>query len=251
VARSVGSQPASTCLELPVRPASELVESLGSRHRKRNRRMLRRIDDLELRTDPVPSEPGPIAHAVVELLDLHARQWAGRPINPAHVSGRFRRHLTAAAQRMVPAGQAALLRTTLDGTVVAVSMSMLTDDLVGAYLYGVDPDLRAQVDVQALMVRQRLDVGLARGAHRPSLLRGDEESKRRWEPAERPNQQIVLLRPLSAPAVVTAAAMLVRGAAEDRIRRSPGATRAVLRLRERWHSIAAGSPAGPRPGGTG
>jgi CelD/BcsL family acetyltransferase involved in cellulose biosynthesis len=125
----------------------------------------------------------------------------------------------------------------VDGTVVAVSLTVLTDDLVGAYLHGVDPKLRAQVDLQALMLLHRLEVGLARGARRLSLLRGDEEAKRRWEPVERRNQRLVLLRPLSARAVLGAAAMLARGAVEDRVRRSPGATRTALRLRERWQSV--------------
>jgi CelD/BcsL family acetyltransferase involved in cellulose biosynthesis len=241
----VVTQPASTCLELPVRPAGELVESLAGRHRKSQRRALRRLDGLDLRTEPVPAEPEPIAAAMAELLDLHARQWAGRPINPTHVSDRFRRHLTAAAQRLVPAGQAVLLRTTLAGTVVAVSVNLLTDDLVGGYLYGVAPELRAQVDVLTLVLRTRLDVGVARGARRLSMLRGDEEPKRRWEPTERRNQRIVLLRPRTGRAVVGAVAVLTRAAAAAQVRRSPRATRAVLRLRQRWHSVAA---AGRRAG---
>jgi CelD/BcsL family acetyltransferase involved in cellulose biosynthesis len=240
-------QQASTCLELPVRPVDELVESLSARHRKSRRRALRRIDGLDLRSQAVPPEPEPIARAVGELLDLHVRQWAGRQINPTHASRRFRSHLTAAAQRLIPSGQAMLLRFTLDGSVVAVSMNLLTDDLIGGYLYGVDPALREQVDAQVLMLRTRLEVGVDRGARRLSLLRGQEEPKLRWEPTARPNQRLVLLRPRSNRAVLGAVAVLLRAAAEEQARRSARAVRLGTWLQQQQRSVAARREPDPGP----
>ena len=145
--------PASTCLELPIRPLPELLAELPSRHRRDLARQQRRADRLALRAERVPPAPEPIAAAVADLLDLHARQWAGRPVNPLHLDPRFRAHLTDAARAMVPAGQAALTRFVLAGELVGVAFALIADGAIGGYLYGVRPELRDRLDVSALVVR--------------------------------------------------------------------------------------------------
>jgi hypothetical protein len=79
--------------------------------------------------------------------------------------------------------------------VAGVSMFLLTDRTVGAYLYGVEPRLRALVDITVMNARAGLELATQVGAQRLNLLRGAEESKLRWQPRELRNQQMVLLRP--------------------------------------------------------
>ena len=215
--------PASTCLELPVRPLPELLAALPSRHRRDLARQQRRADRLAVRAEPVPAAPEPIAAAVAELLDLHARQWAGRPVNPLHLDPRFRAHLTDAARGMVPAGQAALTRFVLSGEVVGVSLALIAGGAVGGYLYGVRPGLRTRLDVSALVVRTDLELGRTSGATRLSLLRGEEESKLRWQPSARRNQRVLLLPPAATAGHGLAAAALLRRAVAGRVRRRTGA----------------------------
>lgn len=227
--------PASTCLELPTAPVETLLAELPGKTRGDLRRKLRLADGLGLRLGEVPDDPAAVAAAVTELLDLHARQWAGRAVNGIHLSDRFRRHLTVAAQRMVPAGQAALTRHVVAGAAAAVSLFLLTGDMVGGYLYGVDPALRSKVDVSALMVRAGLELGRHRGAGRLSMLRGDEPAKLRWRPKVERNQRVLLLRPDCARGRVAAAGSLLGGAGRDLLGRSPRAVRLATRLHHPRH----------------
>jgi CelD/BcsL family acetyltransferase involved in cellulose biosynthesis len=224
--------PASTCLELPVRPLTELLATLPSRHRRDLARQERRAEQLALRAEPVPSAPEQIAAAVGELLDLHACQWAGRPVNPLHLDPRFRAHLTDAARAMVPTGQAALTRFVLDGELVGVSLVLIADGTVGGYLYGARPGLRTRLDVSALMVRADLQLGTSRGATRLSLLRGEEEPKLRWQPAARRSQRVLFLPPIAGPGQGLAMAALLRRAVAERVRSAnrPSAVGVVARV---------------------
>jgi CelD/BcsL family acetyltransferase involved in cellulose biosynthesis len=224
--------PASTCLDLPVRPLPELLAALPSRHRRDLARQQRRADRLAVHAEPVPAGPEPIAAAVAELLDLHARQWADRPVNPLHLDPRFRTHLTDAACAMVPAGQAALTRFVLSGEVVGVALALIADGTVGGYLYGVRPELRGRLDVSALVVRNDLELGRSRGATRLSLLRGEEDPKLRWQPTARRSQRMLFLPPAGSVGHGLAVAALLRRAAAERVRLADGnsAVRVVRRV---------------------
>lgn len=212
--------PASTCLELPVRPLPELLAALPSRHRHELVRHQRRTERLAVRAEPVPAAPEQTAAAVAELLELHARQWSGRPVNPLHLDPRFRVHLTEAARRMVPAGQAALTRFRRAGELVGVSIALIADGSVGGYLYGVEPELRAQINVSALIIRTDLELAHALGAARMSMLRGEEAPKLRWRPAARRNQRMLLLRPAATAGHGLAVAALLRRGGAERVRRA-------------------------------
>jgi CelD/BcsL family acetyltransferase involved in cellulose biosynthesis len=210
--------PASTCLELPIRPVPELLATLPSRHRRDLGRQQRRMDRLDLRVEPVP--PGAERDGVAELLELHARQWAGRPMNPLHSDPRFRHHLTEAVGRMAPVGQAALTRYRLAGEVVGVSLALIADGAVGGYLYGVRPDLRTQLDVSALVIRTDLELGRSRGAARLSMLRGEEHPKLRWQPTALRSRRVLLLPPAVTAGHGVAVAAVLRRSGAERLRRA-------------------------------
>ena len=168
----------------------------------------------------MPVEPEQISAAVAELLDLHASQWTGREVNPLHLDPRVRYHLIEAGRRMVPAGQAALTRFVRAGEVVGVSLALIGDGTVGGYLYGIRPELRAQVSVSAMGIRADLELGRARGAATVSMLRGEEGPKLRWKPTARRNQRVLLLPPAATAGHGLAVAALLRRGGAERVRRA-------------------------------
>jgi CelD/BcsL family acetyltransferase involved in cellulose biosynthesis len=227
------SRPASTCLELPVCDPEALLAPLTPKHRQYLRRQARRVNELGIRVVTVPAEPEPLTRAVAELLDLHARQWAGRPVNTLHLTAGFRDHLSAAVRHLAPAGRAAVTRYMIDGTVGAASLFLLTDQTVGGYLYGVAPALKARLDIGSLMIRSGLDLGRETGATTLALLRGQEQSKLRWQPRARHSRRVVLLRPEAGRGHAAAASGLLWRAGRERLRHSPTVLRAADRLRYR------------------
>ncbi|MFD0539615.1 GNAT family N-acetyltransferase [Actinomadura luteofluorescens] len=200
-----------------------VLDRLPRRTAGKMRAKLRKIDVRGITAESVPADRVP--DAVHALLDLHTRQWRGRPINPEHTRERFRRHLAEAAAGMVRDGRAAVLQYRWDDRLVAGDLVLIGHRHVGAYLYGALPDLRSRVDVSLMMLRE--DLALARDRHRQSvsLLRGDEPYKLKWRPTPVRNERIILGR--------TAAATAYAGLAR---------TRAYLSERRRG---GPGTPAGP------
>ncbi|NDU76786.1 GNAT family N-acetyltransferase [Actinomadura sp. DSM 109109] len=194
--------PSSVCLELPATGGDAGIDAVLDRLTRRAagkmRAKLRKIDVRGITAESVPADRVP--DAVHALLDLHARQWRGRPINPEHTRERFRRHLAEAAAGMVREGRAAVLQYRWDGRLVASDLVLIGHRHVGAYLYGALPDLRSRVDVSLMMLRE--DLALARDRQRQgvSLLRGDEPYKLKWRPTPVRNERIILGRTASAAA---------------------------------------------------
>ena len=216
-------RPGSVCLELPVADTETLLADLPAKQR----RHLRRNERLALQHDVVATDPEALSRAVGELLDLHGREWSGRAGNALHRTDAFRRYLTGAVQRLAPQGRAAVTRHTLDGTLVALSLTLHTTDLVAGYLCGTEPELRKKVDISALLIESGLILGRERGATRLSLLRGEEAGKLRWQPQVRRNQQLLLMRPEVGRGHRAVALGLLRQAGRARLGRSPTVRRAA------------------------
>jgi hypothetical protein len=170
------------------------------------RAKLRKIDVRGITVETVPPEDA--ADAIGALLEMHARQWRGRPMNPEHSRERFRRHLAEAGAAMVREGRAAVLRYHWDGRLVASDLVLIGHRFVGAYLYGAIPELRDNVDVALMLLREDLALARAHGRQAVNLLRGEEQYKLKWRPRRVQNQRIVLGR--SLPASLFAGLALVR-----------------------------------------
>jgi CelD/BcsL family acetyltransferase involved in cellulose biosynthesis len=187
---------ASLCLELPATTMEELVRELPSHSRKTVRRRLNQLDRSGLEVGEVA--PADAARAVGDLLRLHAAQWQGRGVNPAHLTAEFRAFLTGAIGGMIATGGAVLHEYRLDGQLMASSLVLLSPELAGGYLFGADPALRERVDVTTMLLADTLPLAHRRGCATMSMLRGAEEHKRRWRPAESANSALLLARPGSA-----------------------------------------------------
>jgi CelD/BcsL family acetyltransferase involved in cellulose biosynthesis len=224
--------PASLCLELPATTMEELVRALPSHSRKTVRRRLNQLDRSGLEISEVT--PGGAAGAVGQLLRLHAAQWQGRGVNPAHLSPRFRAFLTGAVGDMIETGRAVLFEYRLDGRLVASSLVLLSPELAGGYLFGAEPALRERVDVTTMLLADALPLAHRSGCATMSMLRGAEEHKRRWRPAESPNETLLLVRPGSArgTAYATGVAAL-RRAKRTAVRKAPWLRRVRTRLQVR------------------
>jgi len=92
----------------------------------------------------------------------------------------------------------------------AVHLLLDGHDLLGAYLYGLQPDLRVRIDVAQLFLGTNLDLAQRLGRPTLSLLRGDEPYKRRWRPEEMRNRRVLLAAKAGYPAAAYAATLRVR-----------------------------------------
>ncbi len=188
----------SLCLELPALSMDELVRRLPSSKAQRVRAKLRKLSALGIERRIVPA--GEVDAALCRLLELHRLQWQGRKVTSEHLQERFAEHLVRSVGPMVSSGDAVVTEFRLDGTVMAVDLTLLSPRLAGGYLYGAHPDLRerkADVAVILLDACARHTEGDRRGAL--SLLRGDEPYKYHWRPYPVVNQRLLLARRRTAP----------------------------------------------------
>ena len=228
---------ASLCLELPARDLADVVADLPSHTRKTVRRRINQIRKLGMDVRAVTADEAD--GAVGDLIALHTQQWQGRRVNPAHVRAEFAQHLGGAAREMIRDGQAELFEYRLDGRLVASSLAVVGRDLVGGYLYGVEPGLRDRLDITTLLLDDILPLAVRRGCATMSMLRGAEPYKQRWRPTESVNQRVLLVRGASVRARLYVAGVRLRRAAALRAKRHLPALRALRdRLRHRTTDAA-------------
>ncbi|WP_344656541.1 GNAT family N-acetyltransferase [Catenulispora subtropica] len=147
--------------------------------------------------------PAEAEEAMVRFLELHRRQWAGRPVNSEHLTERFRGHLTTVLQGSIEAGEScgfqALLaefslknEETLETEHVASDLLIVGRSMVGRYLYGYLPSIRRRMDVFLAITRAAMALTTERGLPELSLLRGAEPHKKRLHPNQAQSVRIVL-----------------------------------------------------------
>lgn len=198
----------SVCLELPGKAAEEILPGLPGRTRRTLLKKLKVVDrsGVAVRSVPVEEVPG----AVGTLLDLHQRQWAGRGGNPEHIAPRFRGWLAESLPQLCSTGAARIEEYSVGGVVLASQVLVVGRDFVGAYLGGTAPELRERMDTAALHIRHDLRVTADLGIPTLSLLRGDEDYKKRWRPTAVAHRRVLLARQ-PARAALYAGAVLGRG----------------------------------------
>ena len=201
----------SMCLELPALPMADLVGRLPTGRARRIRSKINQIGRIGVEWRFVePEETGP---ALGRLLELHRLQWEDRKVSSEHLRPRFLEHLVRAAAPLTRTGEAATSEFRLDGSVVAVNITLLSGALAGMYMYGFDPQLRRRrVDVATMLLRASADHAATDGRRSLSLLRGDEPYKYRWCPEPVVNHRFLLARRRTLP-------LLAAAAAEDAARR--------------------------------
>lgn len=224
----------SVCLELPAAPLPELLERLPTRHARRFRAKVRKLEALGVEERVVPAEEVP--GAVATMLRLHGLQWRGRGVTPEHLRPRFAEHLVRATRQMVGTGDAVVTEYRLDGEVMATDVTLMSADLAGGYLYGAHPELRARkVDITTMLLRHDARQVTETGCSVLSMLRGTEPYKQHWRPETLVNQRFLLAgRSLEPLLRLHAARQSARARAAAAVRtRMPY----VLRWRSRLNSL--------------
>ncbi|TXS40446.1 GNAT family N-acetyltransferase [Streptomyces sp. uw30] len=229
----------SVCLDLPAVPMDQLVGRLPVGRARRIRSKVNQLGRLGLEWRVVPHDE--TEAAVRRLLELHRLQWEGRRVSAEHLRPRFLEHLVRAAVPLARTGEAATTEFVLEGSVVAVNITLLSGTLAGMYMYGFHPQLRERkVDVATMLLHAATGHLASAGTRVPgqmrtlSLLRGDEPYKYRWCPETAVNQRFLLARRHTLP-------LLAAAVAEDAARR-----RAKKLLRAPSGSAsAAGAPPTP------
>ncbi|WP_247706240.1 GNAT family N-acetyltransferase [Streptomyces liliiviolaceus] len=199
--------PDSLCLELPAVPMDDLIGRLATaKAQQRVRAKLRKLSTLGVERRAV--RPDEVDTALRRLLELHRLQWQGRKVTSEHLQDRFAEHLIRSVGPMVRAGDAVVTEFLVDGTVVAVDLTLLSDRLAGGYLYGAHPQLRERkADVATMLLHACAQhtaagsgTGNGTGGRRVlSLLRGNEPYKHHWRPQPVVNQRFLLARRRTAP----------------------------------------------------
>ncbi|MFJ8936203.1 GNAT family N-acetyltransferase [Streptomyces sp. NPDC102365] len=195
--------PDSLCLELPAVPMDDLIGRLATaKAQQRVRAKLRKLSTLGVERRAV--RPDEVDAALRRLLELHRLQWQGRKVTAEHLQDRFAEHLIRSVGPMVRAGDAVVTEFRVEGTVVAVDLTLLSDRLAGGYLYGAHPQLRERkADVATMLLHacaQHTGAGSGTGGRRVlSLLRGNEPYKHHWRPQPVVNQRFLLARRRTAP----------------------------------------------------
>lgn len=194
----------SVCLELPALPMEGLVGRLPAARARRIRNKANQLSRLGVQWREVAGDE--TEGALRRLLELHRLQWVGRQVSQEHLRPRFLEHLVRAAVPMARSGQARATEFLLDGTVVAVNLSMLSGRLMGMYMYGFHPMLRERrVDVATMLLHASTEHLGPDDQRALSLLRGDEPYKYRWCPETVVNQRFLLARRRTAPLLAAAA----------------------------------------------
>jgi hypothetical protein len=197
--KAKASVPGVVCLYYPVKPLEQFMGELPSSTRKRLQKKLRAIDRSGLEARLVPTAEA--GRAVADLLALHREQWADRSVSPEHTQPRFQAFLAAVAS--VPEDEsggfeAAVVEysrkneLTREPEVVAFCLLLANHSLVGGYLYGFRPELRAEIDIRAMFFRTNMTFTVDRAVPELSMLRGAEPHKYRLHPAEAHNTRLLL-----------------------------------------------------------
>ncbi|BCL30532.1 glycosyl transferase family 1 [Streptomyces aurantiacus] len=204
--------PDSLCLELPAVPMDDLIGRLATaKAQQRVRAKLRKLTTLGVERRAV--RPDEVDAALRRLLELHRLQWQGRKVTTEHLQERFAEHLVRSVGPMVRAGDAVVTEFRVADTVLAVDLTLLSQQLAGGYLYGAHPQLRERkADVATMLLHacaQHTGTGehTGTGGHTGtagerrvlSLLRGNEPYKHHWRPQPVVNQRFLLARRRTAP----------------------------------------------------
>lgn len=215
----------SVCLEIPAAPVEAIIPTLPYRARKRIKGKLKAIEAAGLETVQVTGADVPAALATLHALE--ARQWTGRGGNPVHRSDWYTAMLADAVPGMVAAGRARVTTYRIDGSPVAAELLLVGPTFVAAYLAGISPELLDKVDSLAMRVRHNLTVALELEVPAFSMMRGEEDYKKRWHPERVQQHRVVLARSGGPRAAAHLLVVRTTAAAKDWVRARP-ALRAAL-----------------------
>ena len=187
--------PQTGCPMVEVKSWDELLARLSKNHRSTVRRTLRRAEEDGLSWRMAGANEA--ERATRRWVALHRETWQERGIEPEHLTPRFESCMVAAITRMTAGGLGGISVFGSGEEVVASHLLVLGRDFVGEHLFGANGEALKRYQINALFVRDMVQVALARDLSRVSFLRGPEPYKLRWSTGIAPNHRVVLGRSLA------------------------------------------------------
>lgn len=188
-----GNHLAMRCGELDARPWDELIADWSRNTRKAANSSLNRLERAGYRT--VHVDAAEAGDAADELVALHRAAWTGRGIADAHADPRFGRFVRLVAQRLVPAGVAAVTRVAGppdDDAIEWMNLMVVGHTYVGGWLSGENDRARDRLTLAIMDVHQANAIAVDRGVGVVTMLRGLEAGKQKVLERVRPNRRLLL-----------------------------------------------------------
>jgi CelD/BcsL family acetyltransferase involved in cellulose biosynthesis len=218
----------------------EYLRRLSGSHRANVRKHLRRLDAGQVTLREV-TDTHELAGAIARWHDLHLKRWAdlSEPIDPTHLTNRFREFVLDAMRALVPQGLATVWEFVADGEVVGVHINLIDEHAFYWYLGGFEPR-HARLGIGKMSIAHGIRWSIETGRRYFDLTRGEESFKYYFGAANRHCPSVVVgnerLRSRSAFA-----------ASDVRDRLGRAARFARGRFRERASASPEPPPAAERP----
>lgn len=155
----------------------EYLRQLPGSHRSNVRKHLRRLDQGDVALREVTDVPA-LDGAVTRWHDLHIKRWEAlsKPIDPSHVTDRFREFMRDAMCALVPRGLASVSEFVFEGEVVGVYVNLLDDQSFYWYLGGFEPS-RARLGLGKMSIAHGIRWSIETGRRYFDFTRGEEGFK--------------------------------------------------------------------------
>ena len=185
-------RPAVACPAIALPGSWDEYLAMLPRGRRGNlRRHLRRLDEGEVELREV-RDSAELPTMFVRWQQLRDLQWAGanRTLNPVQRTDRFREFLLAAAQALVPVGEALVWEFRIEGKTAGVYVNFVDATSFYWYLGGFDP-AHASVGIGKIAVAAGIRQSIERGRARYDFTRGAEPYKYWYGASDRRAASIV------------------------------------------------------------
>jgi CelD/BcsL family acetyltransferase involved in cellulose biosynthesis len=227
-------------IELPA-DFEEYLGRLSGTRRANVRKHLRRLDAGEVMLREV-TDTRELDGAIARWHELHLKRWAelSEPIDPTHLTDRFREFVLDAMRALVPQGLATVWEFLAKGEVVGVYVNLVDDKAFYWYLSGFEPR-HARLGVGKMSIAHGIRWSIETGRRYFDLTRGEESFKYYFGAANRHCPSVVVgnerLRSRSAFAASAVRDRLGRAArsARDRLRERSSADSEIVARDTRRH----------------
>jgi CelD/BcsL family acetyltransferase involved in cellulose biosynthesis len=131
--------------------------------------------------------------AIARWHELHLKRWAGlpEPIDPTHLTRRFREFVLDAMRALVPRDLATVWEFLVDGEVVGVYVNLIDDNAFYWYLGGFEPRY-ARLGIGKLSIAHGIRWSIQTGRRYFDLTRGEEDFKYYFGAANRHCPSVVV-----------------------------------------------------------
>lgn len=137
-----------------------------------------------------------LPHAMTALFDLHQKRWNARLLPGVLGGDRIQAFHRLVAERFAARGWLRLYLAQTEERTLAALYCFRFRERHYYYLGGFAPEL-GKYSLGTLLMNHAIRAAIAEGCTEFDFLRGNEAYKYRWQPTERPNYRLLLVKPRS------------------------------------------------------